>query len=373
MKQTKIADHQICCGCSACEQICPQKCVTMQEDSEGFLYPVVDEYRCIDCGACEKTCPVMAPYSEQIPIKSFAAINTQEEIRLKSSSGGLFSSLAEHCVAHGGTVFGAKFTPSWTVEHSGTDRAEDIPLYRGSKYVQSKIGHCFEEIKDLLEDGKHVMFVGTSCQVAGLHHYLRKSYDHLLTVDIICHGVSSPLVWNWYINDVAKTLVRNNFLNRFIYAKNPLKAIRSIAFRDKTNGWKQYNVVIKIGGIQKSCLSTVHYENPYMRSFLLNLNLRPSCYQCHAKSGRSHSDITLADFWNVHKVVDNYDDDKGTSLVLINTEKGATAFRETGCKSQEVNFEEAIQYNQSWRNSYEENEKRSAFFQKYETNFTDFI
>lgn len=315
----------------------------------------------------------MVPYSERQPSKSYAAINTKEEVRLNSSSGGIFSSLAEKCVAHGGTVFGARFTPSWTVEHSGTNQAEDIPLYRGSKYVQSKMGCCFEQVKELLEEGKPVMFVGTSCQVAGLHHYLKKSYDHLLTLDIICHGVSSPQVWNWYINDVAKTYVRKNVLNRIMYAKNPLKAVRSVTFRDKTNGWKHFNVVIKFGGIQKACLSAVHYENPYMRTFLLNINLRPSCYQCPAKSGRSHSDITLADFWNVDKVVDGFDDDKGTSLVLINTEKGAAAFRETGCRSQEVNFEEAIHYNPSWRKSYEENEKHSAFFQEYTTSLKNFI
>lgn len=315
----------------------------------------------------------MVPYSEHIPMKSFAATNTQDEVRLKSSSGGVFSSLAERCVARGGTVYGARFTSSWTVEHSGTDRAEDISLYRGSKYVQSKIGHCFVEVRTLLEEGKPIMFVGTPCQVAGLHHFLGKSYENLLTVDFICHGVPSPQVWNWYINDVAKTFVRKNFFNRILYARNPVKAIRSIEFRNKESGWKRYNIVVVFAGIKQSRLSYIHYENPYMRSFLLNLNLRPSCYRCSTKSGRSHSDITLADFWNVHKVIDGFDDDKGTSLILINTEKGATAFRETGCRSQEVNFEEAIIYNPSWRTSYEENEKRSSFFHEYKTNFTDFI
>ena len=373
MRKTKIAAHKACCGCSACEQICPRRCITMQEDSEGFLYPFVDEARCIDCGLCEKVCPEMSPYSQRKPQNTLAAINRQEEIRLKSSSGGIFSLLAEKCIAYGGMVFGARFTPSWCVEHRGTDKTEDIPHYRGSKYVQSKIGHCFIEVKELLKKNKPVIFVGTPCQVAGLHHYLGKSYDCLLTIDFICHGVSSPAVWRWYINDVANSLVRSNWLNRIIYKNNPLKAVRNIEFRNKEKGWKQFHIVIDVGDIQKKRLSSVHYENPFMRSFLTNFNLRPSCYQCSNKAGRSHSDITLADFWNVHKVVDDYDDDKGTSLILINTKKGAAAFGEIKCKSQEVDFEDAIQYNQAWHTSYAEPERRSEFFQKYTTHFSDFI
>lgn len=373
MRQTKIADHQTCCGCSACEQICPRRSITMQEDSEGFLYPFVVEERCIDCGLCEKVCQEMSLYSQRKPQKTLAAINSQEEIRLKSSSGGMFSLLAEKCIAHDGTVFGARFTPSWTVEHSGTDNLAEISKYRGSKYVQSRIGRCFTEVKEQLERNKRVMFVGTPCQVAGLHHYLGKSFDTLLTIDFICHGVSSPAVWKWYINDVAKSLVEKSWLNRIIYEKDPLGAVRNVEFRNKESGWKQFRMVIDVGCIQKKRLSNIHYENPFMRSFLTNLNLRPSCYQCSSKAGRSHSDITLADFWNVHKVVDGYDDDKGTSLILINTEKGAKAFSEIGCKSQEVDFEDAIQYNQAWHTPFAEPERRKEFFQKYTTHFKDFI
>lgn len=373
MKQTKFADHHVCCGCSACEQICPQECIIMLEDGEGFLYPSVEEAKCVDCGLCKKVCPALFPYSQRLPQKALAAINTQKEIRLKSSSGGIFSSLAERCIVHEGTIFGATFTSSWCVEHRRTEKIQDIPYFRGSKYVQSKIGHCFTDVKELLKNNKQVMFVGTPCQVAGLHHFLGKSYDNLLTVDFICHGVSSPAVWKWYINDVAKNLVRRNWLNRIIYAKNPLKAVQNVEFRNKEKGWKQFQIVINVGCIQKSRLSDIHYENPYMRSFLTNLNLRPSCYQCSSKDGRSHSDITLADFWNVHKVVDGYDDDKGTSLILINTEKGAEAFSEIGCKSKEVDFEDAIQYNQAWHVPFAEPGKRTEFFQKYTTHFSDFI
>ena len=369
MRKTKIASPEACCGCSACEQICPRGCIIMQEDGEGFMSPVVDESRCVDCGLCQKACPVMSPYSGRRPQKSYAAINRQEEVRLKSSSGGVFSLLAERCIAQGGTVYGARFSSSWAVEHHGTDKAEDIPQYRGSKYVQSTIGHCFVEIKNLLAAGKPVMFVGTPCQVAALHHFLGKPYSQLLTVDFICHGVSSPAVWKWYINNFVR---RNRFLC-FTCAKDPLKAIRTIDFRNKQKGWRRYRIVVESDGILKRRFSWVHYKNPFMKSFLSNINLRPSCFQCPSKEGRSYSDITLADFWNVHKVIDGFDDNKGTSLVLINTEKGAAAFGEIECRNQEVDFDNAIQYNPAWHTPYAENERRVEFFQQYKTHFKDFI
>lgn len=369
MRKTRIAAPDICCGCSACEQACPRRCITMLEDTEGFLYPHTDETACVDCGLCEKACPVLSPYPGRRPQKSFAAINRQEDVRLKSSSGGIFSLLAENIIAGGGMVYGARYTSTWDVEHHGTDKASELPLYRGSKYVQSRIGHCFIEIRKLLEEGKPVMFVGTPCQVAGLHHFLGKSYSQLLTVDFVCHGVPSPAVWKWYIADFAK---RHRFLS-FTSAKDPIKAIRNIDFRNKKKGWKRYRMVVELDGLLKRRFSWVHYKNPYMKSFLLNLNLRSSCYQCPSKEGRSHSDITLADFWNVHKVTDGFDDNKGTSLVLINTEKGAAAFDGIECGKREVDFDNAIHYNQAWHTPYAENEKRAEFFRKYRTHFNDFI
>ncbi|MBQ7461632.1 MAG: Coenzyme F420 hydrogenase/dehydrogenase, beta subunit C-terminal domain [Bacteroidaceae bacterium] len=373
MSLSRIANHQICCGCTACEQICPQQCISMQTDEEGFLYPCIDETKCVDCGLCGKVCPALMPYPEHQPEKTFAAINDKESIRLDSSSGGLFSLFAEECIVHGCTIFGARFSPTWSVVHEGTNRIEDIPLYRGCKYVQSEMRHCYKEAEAILKKGKPVMFVGTPCQIAGLNHFLGKAYDRLLTVDFICHGVPSPAVWKWYINDVARKFVRSSILNSILYLYNPLRVIKSIEFRSKKSGWKQYCFVVKTKGMHGQTLTEVHYKNAYMRAFLTNLCLRPSCYNCKSKEGRSRSDLTIADFWNVHKVIDGFDDDKGTSLVLVNTEKGEEVFNSLKCRKQEVKFSEAIQYNPSWGKSYEENEKRKEFMESYTTHFFDFV
>lgn len=373
MKQTKIADHQICCGCSACEQTCPQHCISMQADAEGFLYPSVDGAKCIDCGLCKKVCPALTPYPEQQPSSAYAVVNKDVDIRLRSSSGGVFSLLAEKCLSQGGTIYGACFSPAWKVVHKGTNRIEDVPKYRGSKYVQSEIGHCYMEVKELLERNKTVMFVGTPCQIAGLHHFLGKTDDNLLTVDFICHGVPSPAIWNWYINDFANKTIHKNWLSRLLYRKNPLKVIRNVQFRYKENGWKQYSILIETCCLRGKKYQEIYFKNPYMRAFLTNLCLRPSCHNCLNKEGKSHSDLTIADFWNVHKVVDGFDDDKGTSLVLINTKKGEDIFNSLECRRKEVKFLDAIQYNPSWSKSYEENERRTEFMDNYSTRFADFI
>lgn len=368
MRKTRIAAPDICCGCSACEQACPRRCITMLEDTEGFLYPHTDETACVDCGLCEKACPVLSPYPGRRPQKSFAAINRQEDVRLKSSSGGIFSLLAENIIAGGGMVYGARYTSTWDVEHHGTDKASELPQYRGSKYVQSRIGHCFIEIRKLLEEGKPVMFVGTPCQVAALHHFLGKSYSQLLTVDFVCHGVPSPAVWKWYIADFVR---RNRFIS-FTCTKDPHKAIRNIEFRNKDKGWLEYRMVIQLSGLLKRRFSWYHRRNPYMKSFLLNLNIRRSCSQCSCKGGSSNSDITLADFWNVNKVTEGFDDDKGTSLILLNTEKGMAAFNDIECMRQEVDFDKAIQFNQAWHTSYTVNKRRAEFFQSYKSGLKSF-
>ena len=370
----KIAPHKLCCGCTACEQNCPQHCIAMQRDSEGFLYPVVDSASCIGCGKCEKVCPVVKAYPGREPMKAFAAISNDTDTRLKSSSGGIFSLLAEMCFSKGGVLFAARFDNSWKVVHQGTDRREDLSFFRGSKYVQSDMGNCLREAKRLLEEGRYIMFVGTPCQVAGLLHCIQKPSPNLLTVDFICHGVPSPAVWEWYVQQTAQSFADSNIWSRCLYRKTPLRAIKQISFRNKVEGWKQYHMAIAGNGpCHRKLLSEVHHKNPYMRTFLTNLSLRPSCHRCSSKEGKSHSDITLADFWNVHKVIDGYDDDKGTSLVLVNTEQGEQALSQICCSLKEVDFADAIQYNRAWSNSYAPHERRTEFFQSYKTQFDSFI
>ena len=197
----KILDKKDCCGCNACVQKCPKHCITMKEDKEGFLYPNVDENVCIDCHICEKVCPVLNQNMERMPLNVYVGKNPNEEIRIKSSSGGLFTMLAEQVIDDIGVVFGATFNEKWTVVHDYVETKEGLAKFRGSKYVQSNIGNSFKKAMDFLNEGRKVLFSGTPCQIAGLKNYLRKDYDNLITVDFICHGVPSPGVFRTYLQE----------------------------------------------------------------------------------------------------------------------------------------------------------------------------
>ena len=370
MKQLPVLPETDCCGCGTCEQICPQQCTIMQADQDGFLYPQVNAERCVGCAKCEKACPVLHPYSERNPLASYAAINPDEYVRMNSSSGGVFTLLAEQVISKNGYVFAARFDDSWNVVHDKTNDKDSLYLFRGSKYVQSCIGHTFRDIRGLLNQGISVLFVGTPCQVAGLNHFLGKQYEQLLTVDFICHGVPSPAVWQWYIQWECRRIARKSLKGLWSYLTERKTFVKRIDFRNKVEGWKRYHTIIET----KASRSEVFYkDNPYMQAFLNDMDLRPSCHQCKMKEGRSHSDITIADFWNVHKVIDGYDDDKGTSLVLVNSEKGADVFSTLSCRSIQVNFPDAIHYNPAWRKPYPENPQRQAFMKQYKSHFDDLI
>lgn len=191
----QIADKHNCCGCSACANVCPKTCIAMSTDEEGFLYPVVDMSVCVGCGLCEKVCPFLTELRPKKPKNTYAAINPNEEERLRSSSGGIFTLLAQETLKAGGVVFGAAFDGDWSVKHIGIENIKELPKLQGSKYVQSKIGNSYKKAKQLLDKDIPVLFSGTTCQIAGLLKYLRKEYEKLLTVDVICHGVPSPRIW----------------------------------------------------------------------------------------------------------------------------------------------------------------------------------
>lgn len=343
-----ITDKHNCCGCSACVSICPKHCITMQSDNEGFLYPKVNEADCIDCGLCEKVCHELHPFEERKPQKVYAAINKDEEVRLKSSSGGIFYLLAEKTIAEGGVVFGARFDEQWQVMIDYAETREGIMVLMGSKYVQARMGTAYTDAKRFLTQGRKVLFSGTPCQIAGLHHFLRKSYDNLLTVDVICHGTPSPKVWSRYLDEVV------------IAGR---KAITDVQFRNKRNGWKAFNFTIGYNKDEQAIsLCSHHNENHFMKAFLQDLILRPSCHQCQAKSGRSHSDITLADFWGIKSEMPEMDDDKGTGLVLVNTEKGQSAFDLSKIYYKESVNEIAIRHNPAYYRSVVAHPKRGEFF-----------
>jgi len=304
----KINDKAKCCGCSACVQRCPRHCIQMEEDSEGFLYPHVDLEKCIDCHLCEKVCPVINQNEARTPLAVYAAKNPNEQIRLRSSSGGVFTILAERIIDDGGVVFGACWDEVWNIRHGYAESKDDLEKFRGSKYIQSVIGGSFKKAELFLNTGRKVMFTGTPCQIAGLKYFLRKEYANLLAVEVICHSVPSPGIWQQYLSEKLSLL-------------NWKKAdVCKISFRDKRTGWKRYSFVIeKKDG---SVFIERHEKNTFMRGFLTDLYTRPSCEECPAKHLKSGSDITLGDFWGIGALMPKLDDDKGVSAVVVNTDVG---------------------------------------------------
>ena len=236
-----IEEKSKCCGCNACVQRCPKHCIAMREDEEGFLYPIIDESSCINCGLCEKVCPVLNQGEERKPLKVYAAKNRNEEIRMQSSSGGIFTLLAEQIIQEGGVVFGARFDENWDVIHDYTETIDGLASFRGSKYVQSRVGETYKQAESFLKQGRKVMFAGTPCQISGLKLFLCKDYENLLTVDFICHGVPSPGVWRKYLEE----LIARQGGGKNSVLSHPNELITHIEFRNKRLGWKKYSFALR--------------------------------------------------------------------------------------------------------------------------------
>lgn len=371
-----IRDKERCCGCASCVQKCPKHCITLNEDYEGFLYPHVDTETCIDCGLCEQVCPVLNIYDTREPLHVLAVINTDEKIRMESSSGGIFTLIAEQILNEGGVVFGARFDEEWQVTLDHTETIDGLYAFRGSKYVQARTGDTYKQCEQFLKEGRRVMFTGTPCQIAGLHTFLRRVYDNLITCDLACHGVPSPLVWRRYLCSVCKD---NKSTQRAVDGKssvspslNLMSLIKDIKFREKANGWKKFRFVLKFNESsdedeKSSVLSSTHYLNPYFQAFNVGVLLRPSCYVCKIKNAcRSKSDITLADFWSIGEVDPTFDDDMGTSLILINTEKGISHFNNLSVKQKAFTYEVALKYNEGLREGSYYHPKRKFFFSRFQ-------
>ncbi len=345
----KIINAKDCTGCHACAGICPRGSISMVPDAEGFLRPVIDKATCVSCGKCRAVCPINKELPQNPIPTVYAAINREEDVRRESSSGGVFSLLAESVLAKGGVVFGAAFDENFSVHHIYIENREDLYKLRGSKYVQSRIGNTYKEAKQFLEAGRYVLFSGTPCQIAGFASFLGKEYEHLILLDIICHGAPSPKVWEAY---------------RAYREQEAGAKIHSVSFRAKDGGWKAYSVKMTFEN------GETHMENLrkdlYMRAFLGNIDLRTSCYRCHVKGLTRQSDITLADFWGIEKVMPEMDDDRGTSLVLIHSEKGEKLFSALRDKMhiKEADISEAVRYNSAAVKSVEMPFGRTAFLKK---------
>ena len=311
-----ITKEKDCCGCSACANICPHGALAMKADKKGFRYPSVNHSKCTNCGLCEKVCPILHEDKERTPSFAYAVTNNNEATRQESSSGGLFSAMAEHIIDMGGIVYGAAFDEQWRVRHIAITQKEDLRRLRGSKYVQSDIGFIYQDVRQQLRAGKKVLFTGTPCQIAGLKHYLHKDYENLIAVDFACHGVPNPRIWRDYL--LEETNARSDSLGSSCHPTD----ITGIEFRNKVDGWKNFHFVIRYGKEQKekadgwTAISIHHRYHPFMCLFLNNYILRPSCLSCRFRRGKSGATYTLADFWGIEKIAPQIDDDKGTSLFL---------------------------------------------------------
>ena len=338
-------DSKDCTGCWGCINICPKKCISMKSEIDGFDYPIVDESKCIKCNKCVKVCPIMTRKEVKNNPYAYSCFNKEELVREKSTSGGIFTLLATDVINNDGVVFGARFNDSFNVEHNYIDTIEEIKVFRGSKYVQSKIGYTFTEVKRFLEEGKEVLFSGTPCQIGGLKAFLGKDYENLICIDIICHGVPSPMVWNKYKNEISNG-----------------KKITDISFRDKTYGWKDYS--FRMDFEDDTRYFEKGTENKYIRGFIGDIYLRNSCYQCKFKSLHRQSDLTLADFWGIENINKQMDDGKGTSFVIVNSDKGSQISQRLRQKIEinKVDLNESIKYNMSAVKSSYKNPRREYFF-----------
>lgn len=308
---TELAAKNLCSGCAACRVACPKSAISMKADSEGFLYPEIDEKKCVSCGKCRRVCPVLNRPQPREPLAVYAARANDTALRLASSSGGVFSLLAWRTLAKGGLVFGAAWDyATHTVKIVSAQNEDELAALRGSKYVQADVGTAYEQARAALQAGTPVLYSGTPCQIAALHRFLGKDYANLLAVEVICHAAPSPLAFQKYA------------AQRERLAKSKITRIFS---RSKKCSWKRYAMLLAFHADNIAYLKPVT-EDTFLRGFLAELYNRPSCHACSVRELRSGADITLADYWNVHQKFPEMDDDKGTSAVLVNTTKGAAAF-----------------------------------------------
>ena len=304
--KTITEDTIRCTGCRACEKACTRGAISMTKNAEGFLYPQIDETNCIDCGICKRICPAEKIVELKTPQKTYAAIHKDKEILKDSSSGGVFTALAEMVFEQGGVVVGCILDKDFYAKQVIVSRSEDLAACRGSKYVQSDTKDTYPQVKKLLDDGILVLYTGTPCQIAGLKNYLGHPYDHLLTADFICHGVPSPQL---FIQNILWLEKRNG------------NQIVNYRFRNKVGSYQfglyyYYYFVRSTDVVGGSAVL-----DPYYFSFLNAKTYRECCYQCPYAQEKRCSDFTFADYWSVEKFHPELDSDMGASILFMNTEK----------------------------------------------------
>ena len=347
----QIIDKSQCTGCTACQQVCAHDAIRMQFDAEGHSYPIVNASKCVDCGLCEKVCPML--HKEKVPLDTDlekltvrAVYNKDEEVRKKSTSGGVFSLMAEYMITQGGVVYAARFDEKYHILHSSFDSLADVDVFRGSKYAQSDLGNTFRQIRQELKN-KPVLFVGTPCQVAGLKSFLIKEYPNLYTCDFICMGISSPVIWEEYLKDYWDG-----------------HQIKEIFFKDKRNGWHQWQMNVKYD--DKEYL-VPGMADPFFNSYLTHLTYRPSCFECPFRTCRRVSDFTIADCWGIDKINPEFDDNKGCTTIILQSKKAEDVFSKLSSrlKIMEYDINNVMEYNPYIVSPIPQNERREKFYTCY--------
>lgn len=358
MNKIDYITKQECCGCMACVSSCPYDAIDVKVDEEGFYSPEINREKCKNCGKCQKTCPLNSSPVRGLsyPLNCYACYIKDYDKRMKSSSGGAFSVLAEHVLSENGVICGAIVDQDCAVRHVLADKnsMDLVWKMRGSKYVQSLCDDTvYKRIKELLSEGRTVLFTGTPCQVAGINSFITGSNrEHLITVDFICHGVPSPGLFKMYLEEQLGSDLSN---------------IKSLSFRDKAYGWHsvKLNIADRKGNI---LLNERIGENPFLKAFQQNASLRKSCYSCHFACKQRVSDLTIGDFWNIEKYDTKLYDDHGVSMIMTNTEKGKQLFSKLGdvfriCE--EVSPDVAVSNQSNLRRPTKYNPLRSAVFHYY--------
>lgn len=360
----EIKNKVDCCGCNACGDVCNHNAITFKTDIEGFWYPEIDEDKCVDCGLCEKVCPIinikdLKKNDAPTPFHTIAAINKNMQVRWNSTSGGAFSALADNIFKKGGYVGGAVYDENFLVHQIVSDKSDDLPKLRSSKYLQSNAEGFYLAVKNALKTGKPVLVCGTPCQMAGLRVFLHKDYDNLIIVDFICRGVNSPKVYRAYLDSLEK-----KYGSKVVYVKA----------KNKELGWR--NLTRKVTFANGQSYYGIHMQDDFRRGYHTNVFCRPSCYACQFKGFPRIADITIADYWGIEKVDKNLDNNIGTSMILINSKKGETYFKEIkdDLEYRETAFESIFGGNIALRKSIEPAKiDRKSFFEDLDNHDFDYV